>query len=120
MYYEINTCRMKNLVNVIPKKNPVVTPVHAPVDRDRIDDKRIATTMPFLPWDRGVGGLHTGLAPWIIFSYALKYLLFFSPFFFPFSTALVLELILSGSKIWKIPYFYLFICMNLEVHAENI
>lgn len=26
MYYEINTCRMKNLVNVIPKKNnPVVT-----------------------------------------------------------------------------------------------
>lgn len=25
MYYEINTCRMKNLVNVTPKKNPVVT-----------------------------------------------------------------------------------------------
>lgn len=22
MYYEINTCRMKNLVNVIPKKKP--------------------------------------------------------------------------------------------------
>lgn len=58
--------------------------VHAPVDRDRIDDKRIATTMPFLPWDRGVGGLHTGLAPWIIFSYALKYLLVFFRFFFLF------------------------------------